>query len=67
MATVDDLTAAVRKLSAPVKELEGSSAQELVDNSVPAGSVREVTQIRDEHGEVTIQATTWRTPRSERE
>ncbi len=37
MATIDDLTAAVRKLSARVKELEGGSASELVaelvDNS----------------------------------
>jgi len=37
MATIEDLTAAVRKLSARVKELEGDSAQELVaelvDNS----------------------------------
>jgi hypothetical protein len=34
MATVDDLTAAVRKLSARVKELEGGSAQELVNEIV---------------------------------
>jgi len=30
MATIDDLTAAVKKLSARVKELEGGSASELV-------------------------------------
>ena len=37
------------------------------DRDAPAGSVREVTQLKDGNGEVIIQATTWRAPRSERE
>jgi hypothetical protein len=44
-----------------IKERRDAMLQ-ATDRSAPAGSVREVTQIKDDHGEVIIQATTWRAP-----